>query len=163
MWATCVRYVTGPFTRVGSGPQHFLLVKFPKAQFAEVTLCPGAQWQSAQYSTLVTASTQDWEIDFSQTLKQTGRASSLWESSEDPLRRSASGKFDLRQTSLRVSKASTMASTDASLVRTSSKELARSQSTLSATPSYVSSSLEAGTDEDLPRYEESYDQLEPYR
>lgn len=59
-------YLTSPNVkqRLASGDSQFLLVKFPKVQFAEVTLCSGAHWESLEFSTLVTSSAKDLPVEF---------------------------------------------------------------------------------------------------
>jgi len=50
--------------RLSSGDSQFLLVKFPKVQFAEVSIQPGARWEAQEFSSLVTSSARDLELEF---------------------------------------------------------------------------------------------------
>lgn len=66
VWAACVRYLISPMIaqRFSSGDSQFLLVKFPKAQFAEVSIRPGAHWEALEFSSLVTSSARDLTLEF---------------------------------------------------------------------------------------------------
>jgi len=61
-----VRYLTSLHVaqRLAPGDSQFLLVKFPKVQFAEVTISSGARWESLEFSTLVTSSAKDLPVEF---------------------------------------------------------------------------------------------------
>ena len=66
IWAACVRYLVSPriAQRFASGDSQFLLVKFPKVQFAEVIVREGAHWEALEFSSLVTSSARDLELEF---------------------------------------------------------------------------------------------------
>ena len=179
MWAACVRYVSSPqiTRRMGSGDGQFLLVKFPKVQFAEVTVREDAHWEVLEHSSNVTTTARDLEIDFHRTSMapppsplvelSTGQFPDFSEGSsgtnstldfhsisEDDLSRSE--QLRSRLTPLQVSKVSSMVSPDISPIATSKYphghdlDLIRSQSTRSG----VSSSQESGSSQKpLPTYE----------
>ena len=166
MWAACTRYVTAPQvrSRVGSGTDQFLLVKFPKVQFAEVTIGKEPRWETAEHTEVVSSFTRDLDIDFSRAcdlgavefpdLSEISSNSTLDFMSEEL---SKSQDMKARLTPLQLSKTSTVPSPDISPISQSKEdgvELIRSQSTRSVTSSGVSSSLESGQMyEEMPRYE----------
>lgn len=68
-----MRYVTSPHIsqRLASGGSQFLLVKFPKVQFAEVSIRQGAHWEALEFNSLVTSAARDLVVEFQHKLPET--------------------------------------------------------------------------------------------